>query len=293
MKTILQLTASLAFIPQLIFAQSNPQCLRQDISIQRILTVNNYATPLARDPVSKNLFYNDALGNIYMVVKPVAGPAYDTLMYTTADHGIDFPECIAFRDSVLFILGNNTPNDTVNTGILRKGTLRPNGTRVWRTVMLTQPFQTCGYFDHHFSCFVISPAGDSITINSGSRGDHGEVESDNNQYPNMRNLPLTSKLFRISANDSTYLQNNDSWLTSHGYVFALGTRNTFSMAYDVNGNLFGLENSGDRDHSDEMNWLRRGYHYGFPYRMGDYPNPQQYASYAPNSDFMINHYSQA
>jgi hypothetical protein len=293
MRTCLPAFLSLLLLPELISAQSTPLPLRQDISIQRILTVRNGAIRLAKDPVSGALFYNDASGNVYKIIRPSTGPAYDSLVYTTADHGIDFPECIAFRDSVLYILGNNTPNDSLTTGILRKGTLQPNGTRVWRTVMLTQPFPTSGYFDHRFSSFVLSPAGDSITINSGSRGDHGEIESCNNQYPNLRNVPLTAKLFRISASDSTYLQNNNTWLASQGYVFATGTRNTFSMAYDANGNLFGLENSGDRDHSDEMNWLRRGRHYGFPYRMGDYPNPQQYPSYDPNADIMINHYSQA
>ncbi len=63
------------------------------------------------------------------------------------------------------------------------------------------------------------------------------------------------------------------------------------MAYDGNGNLFGVENSCGRDHHEEMNWLRRGKHYGFPYIMGDTYNPQQYANYIPANDFMISHYS--
>src|SRR5438270_9870937 len=116
--------------------------------------------------------------------------------------------------------------------------------------MITEPHESCGYFDHKFSGRALSPAGDSITINSGSRGDHGEEETNNGLYPNLRNVPLTSKLFRVATRDSTYLHNDSLWLTNSGFVFAYGTRNNFSMAYGANGNLFGLENSGDRDHND-------------------------------------------
>jgi hypothetical protein len=293
MKTLTLLFISVIFVSEFTIAQSNPIALRTDISILRVMTVRNSAVRMAKDPVSKNIFYIDCDGNVYKIIRPSSGQAYDTLIYTVANHKIDFPEDIAFHDSILYLVGNNTPYDSLTTGILRKGILQPNGTRIWRTVMLTEPFPTCGYFDHRFSSMALSPSGDSITINSGSRGDHGEVETNNGLYPNIRNVPLTAKLFRVSANDSTYLPNNLSWLAASGFVFAEGTRNTFSMAYDANGKLFGLENSGDRDHSDEMNWLRRGRHYGFPYCMGDFLNPQQCSTYNCSTDIMINHCSEA
>ncbi|HRH67861.1 MAG TPA: PQQ-dependent sugar dehydrogenase, partial [Bacteroidia bacterium] len=78
-----------------------------------------------------------------------------------------------------------------------------------------------------------------------------------------------------------------------GYVFANGIRNTFDMAYDADGHLFGVENSGDRDHNEEMNWLQKGHHYGFPWKMGDTDNPQQSATFDPNADPLINHYSRS
>lgn len=293
MKTLLLLFISILFIPKISISQSNPVPIRTDIAIQRIMTVRNAAIRIAKDPVSKNLFYNDFNGNIYEIIRPLSGTAYDNLKYSIIDHGVDFPQCIAFHDSILFVLGNNTPNGVLTTGIIRKGVLKPNGNRIWSTVMITEPHQTCGYFDHKFSGMVLSPSGDSITINSGSRGDHGEVQTRNGLYPNLRNVPLTAKLFRIAANDSTYLHNDASWLAASGFVFAEGIRNTFSMAYDGNGQLFGLENSGDRDDSDEMNWLRRGRHYGFPYRMGDLQNPQQGTSYDCSTDILVNHNSMA
>src|ERR1022692_3029958 len=102
MKTILLLVSSFLFIDGFSFAQSHPVPVRSDISIKRIMTVHNYSTRLARDPVTKNLFYSLANGNIYKVIRPLKAAAYDTLIYSTASHGVDYPQCIAFYDSILY-----------------------------------------------------------------------------------------------------------------------------------------------------------------------------------------------
>ena len=46
--------------------------------------------------------------------------------------------------------------------------------------------------------------------------------------------------------------------------------------------------SGDRDDSEELNWLREGHHYGFPWRMGLNETPQQFADYDPAEDLLLN-----
>ena len=43
----------------------------------------------------------------------------------------------------------------------------------------------------------------------------------------------------------------------------------------------------DRDMSDELNWLRAGHHYGFPWRMGGADNPQQFPDYDPALDLLL------
>ena len=40
--------------------------------------------------------------------------------------------------------------------------------------------------------------------------------------------------------------------------------------------------------SDELNWLRPGLHYGFPWRIGGTDNPQQYPDYRPQDDLLLN-----
>jgi hypothetical protein len=277
--------------PFLLFCQSNPIVLRNDISIQRIMTIRDGAIRMAQDPVSHDIYYVVGNANIYKVIRPTSGSAYDSLVYTVADHGVDYPQCILFKDSTLFICGNESPDNPTTRGIVRCGKLNSSGNRIWRTVMLTAPYATSGAFDHKFSSIVLTPSGDSIVVNSGARGDHGEVQTRGGLYPQLRNVPLTAKLFIIPVNDSTYLQNDSLWLANSGFIYAEGVRNNFSLAYAANGRLFGLENSGDRDHNEEMNWLRKGHHYGFPYYMGDTKNPQQHISYDCSTDHMINHCS--
>ncbi|HUM45388.1 MAG TPA: T9SS type A sorting domain-containing protein [Chitinophagales bacterium] len=72
------------------------------------------------------------------------------------------------------------------------------------------------------------------------------------------------------------------------FIFADGLRNTFDLAYTPSGDLLGCENSGERDDPDEINWIRKGLHYGFPWVMGGNYNPQQYPGYDPDADIMLN-----
>jgi len=72
-----------------------------------------------------------------------------------------------------------------------------------------------------------------------------------------------------------------------GFIFAEGTRNTYDLAFAPNGDLFGTENGPDRDMAEELNWLRAGRHYGFPWRIGGTDNPQQFPNYDPSTDRLL------
>src|ERR1051326_3621574 len=100
-----------------ISAQSNPLPLYPGITITRILTVKDFGIRVEKDPVSGNLFYNTGDGNIYEIIQPAAGNAYDSLVYTTADHGIDYPQDFTFRGNILYIFGINTPHVSFPTDI--------------------------------------------------------------------------------------------------------------------------------------------------------------------------------
>ncbi len=277
------------------YSQSNPQALKPGIQIQRLLTVQNGAIRLVMDSVENNILYATTNGNIYKVISPSGSAAYDSLIFSTTDHGVQYIQGMDIHDSTLYISGNNDSNTPLTTGIIVRGKLSTGGTRVWSQVMITDPYETGDYFDHLFSGMIVSPQGDSIFICSGARGDHGEVQDRYGLYPDLRNLPLTTNIYIVPTNDPSVivLKNDSVWHDTSVYVYCKGIRNTFDMAFDPAGNLFGVENSGDRDHHEEMNWLRRGYHYGFPWIMGDTDNPQQYPSYVPANDILISHYSRS
>jgi len=70
-------------------------------------------------------------------------------------------------------------------------------------------------------------------------------------------------------------------------IFARGTRNAYDMAFAPNGDLFAIDNGPDADYPDELNWIREGLHYGFPWRFGTQDNPQQFANYDPTKDLHL------
>jgi glucose/arabinose dehydrogenase len=132
-----------------------------------------------------------------------------------------------------------------------------------------------------FNGIVYSPDGQWVYVNSGSRTDHGEEESNKGAFKGVREAPLTSKIFRLPADSvDLILPNDDAALSALGVIFARGTRNAFDLEFAPNGDLFGVDNGPDADYPDELNWLREGLHYGFPWRFGINDNPQQFPDYS-------------
>jgi len=154
--------------------------------------------------------------------------------------------------------------------------------------MTTEIYPSSGtLFDHGFSGICLSVNKDSLYIASGSRTDHGEVK-DSGEIKGFRDVPLTARIFRIPINaGKVYLPNDEAKLEASGYIFASGIRNEFDMALNSEKRLFGVENSGDRDDPDELNWLRWNHHYGFPWRMGGNDTPMQYTPYDAKKDKLI------
>ena len=100
---------------------------------------------------------------------------------------------------------------------------------------------------------VVSPDGNFISVNSGSRTDHGEEQSIGGLFPDTREVALSAKIFRPPARGSGLLLPNDPVaLLWTGYVFAEGTRNSFDFAFVPNGDLFATENGPDLDMSEDF-----------------------------------------
>jgi hypothetical protein len=262
------------------------------ITVDSILEIKPGATKMAMDAISGHLFYATGEGNIYEVYIPGAGNATDSLRFTAADHGITSLQGLYFRDSVIYLCGNIW-SSTTGIGKVVKGTLQPNGTRVWTDIATTNPYPSASSGgDHGFTAVNLDPAGNYIYVSSGARTHLGEIRSNGGAWPGYREVPMTCRIFKFPVNSTGLILPNDSaLLDSSGYVFAWGTRNAYDMAWDGNDTLFAIDNSGERDDPEELNWLRKGKHYGFPWRMGGNDNPLRFSPYDVNQDPLVNHLS--
>ncbi|MFO1128588.1 MAG: PQQ-dependent sugar dehydrogenase [Rhodospirillales bacterium] len=271
-------------------AETVPQPLRSDIQVQKLLVTENpnvAPTRIAKDPRDDTLFYLKLSGDLYQVDR-VAKTS--TLVATSADHGVRLAQGMAIAaDGTIYLVGNGNVGSNETRGTIVKGVPQPGG-RVWSVLARSASYpRSKTAFDHRMNGIVVDPTGTYVYVNSGSRTDHGEVQSTGGLYPGLREAGLTACILKLPANGTGIVLKNDrAWLKSHGYVFAEGTRNTFDMALDADGNLFGTENGPDRDMSDELNWLSSGNHYGFPWRIGGADNPQQFDDYDPGTDPLLN-----
>jgi hypothetical protein len=274
-----------------------PFALNSNIQLRLILnTVDGSGSPstrIAKDPRSNDLYYSKFNGDIYRVtVRAGSGTSTSAKLYGAANHGIaDSAQGMAIGpDGTIYLVGNFT-TDGGNRTFARivKGVPGSSGGRVWSVLAQTEPYpRSRTYFDHVFNGIIASSDGNWIFVNSGSRTDHGEVQDVGGLFPNTREVGLTAKIFRLPANASNLILPNDAnALRSAGYIFAEGTRNAFDFAFASNGDLFATENGPDRDMPEELNWLRPGLHFGFPWRIGGADNPQQFANYNPANDRLL------
>lgn len=254
-----------------------PVSLHPDVAIRRLLLVGPQAIRIDHNPVDSLLYYMHFSGDIH-AVDPVT--AKRSQAYSASDHGIDAAVGLAIADDgTFFIVGNPTQGND-NIGIIVRGTPTADG-REWSIVATTEPYAQSKGRDHKFNAIVVTPDQRYLLVNSGSRTDHGE------EFATGREYPITSAIFRLPIDASDLLLRNDE-KALRDYLYADGVRNSFDMAFAPNGDLFATENSDTRDNPEELNWIRPGHHYGFPWRIGTEDTPQQFADFdPPDSDPLL------
>lgn len=275
----------LLFFSTYLYAQ--PTIIDDEISIDNVASVPSGSIRLSFNKVDSTLYLITQDGNIYRV--RIDRGIY-SLVQNNNDHGLsDVQGFDISGDGRFFVVGNNRKSENAtNIASVMRASVN-DGNWLWEKVVETEPYPTSNTaFDHIMNGIVVSPDGTTLYINSGSRTDHGEVHDVDGRYPNLREAPLTAKILSIPSDTTDLLLLNDlNFLKENGFVYAEGTRNSFSLAFDGEGNLFGTENAGDRDDSEELNWLQKGNHYGFPWVIGGNETPMQFAGYDPDADPFI------
>jgi glucose/arabinose dehydrogenase len=136
------------------------------------------------------------------------------------------------------------------------------------------PYGVGGF--NHGACHIAQGPDGMMYLGSGSRTDHGE-EGDQ---------PLISKLgeaphpeiaggpdFPGGDFTASILRFDPAKGQRAPEVFSRGNRNPFGFDWDDKGRLIDAENGPMADHPEELNWIRQGRHYGFPYVFGNNETP--------------------
>lgn len=264
-----------------------PVVLPPDVAIRKVLDTGGQGVRLAVDPVTQTLYDLDGQGHVSRIDLRPTGAATRTVVYQAPEVGTaERTRGLAFGpDGTLYVVSNRTLGP-MTQALIRKGVRQASGARAWSTLASTVPYpksQTA--FDHSFNAIVVSPNGRYVYVNSGSRTDHGEIQAQGGRFPHLREVPLTATIFRLPADAEEITLSNDALeLHAKGYLFAAGLRNAFTLAFAPNGELFAGENGPEADYPEELNWVRAGRHYGFPWRFGRDDNPQQFPQYDPAAD---------
>jgi glucose/arabinose dehydrogenase len=264
-----------------LLAQPTPASLKPEISVSFYRQLGNHAVRLVYRQSDNYFIYASTDGNIYKVPIKDGVPQLEEVLISNSEHDINFLQGMILVGNSLIIVGNYNEMQKKGYGAVRKCTFLSNGGKQWTNMLTTETHASSGTLaDHGFSGVCTNLTQDSLFIASGSRTDHGEVKDLAGLYPNLREEPLTTKIFRIPINaQNIYLKNDETALANSGYVYANGFRNEFDMAVNKKGHLFGVENSGGEDLPEEMNWIQQGKHYGFPWRIANtnvltvYPDP--------------------
>lgn len=221
---------------------------------------------LAAHPDGASVLILEQNGNVWRW--EIGAPAYTRILEgaTYIDRALGAPSVPGFtvdRRGRLYLVCNQR-NDTV----------RPVRDEV--TIFRTQPWQAesgwgapapwlrasypwgVGPFNHGVSHIAQGPDG-WLYVNSGSRTDGGEAGT-SPDFATTGEDPITAALWRLNPDaDAPEIE-----------IFARGLRNSFGFCWDDAGRLLATENGPDADAPEELNWIERGRHYGFPFHFSDW-----------------------
>jgi glucose/arabinose dehydrogenase len=133
----------------------------------------------------------------------------------------------------------------------------PAAPRPW---FQTNYYWGIGSFNHGISHIATGPDG-FIYVSSGSRTDDNETGTDPHCFTGGE-VPITSSFWRLDPRmEKPQLE-----------IFARGVRNPYGFCWSDRGEMFATENGPDADAPEELNFVERGKHYGFPYQFSNWTN---------------------
>ncbi len=224
---------------------AQPRLLDPQLQARRVLSVPRNTIAIALDPLDNHLYMLNANGDVSRLNPEATAPALEKV-YTTSDHGVRSAASFNIGPDGAFYLVENKTNE-FSTGIaegkynivtLTKGVLDAStGNRRWSVLARTENYPLSGNnFDHKANGIAISPDNRYVFLNSGSRTDHGEVQENGGTFPGVREVPLSSAIFRLPTNgEELILRADEGSLRASGHLYADGLRNAYDLAFDREG----------------------------------------------------------
>jgi hypothetical protein len=183
------------------------------------------------------------------------------------------------REGRLYIVANvQIPTEilTNRVDIYRTAPLTADGipSRPALWTRFAYPYGIGGF--NHGACRIAQGPDGMIYLGSGSRTDHGEKGDDPHlsplgeaPHPDVPGGPgfaggdFTASILRFDPAKGQQVPE----------VYSRGNRNPFGFDWDDHGRLIDAENGPMADHPEEINYIRPGRHYGFPYVFGNNERP--------------------
>jgi len=171
---------------------------------------------------------------------------------------------------------------TTNRGLNDGGPNKLNEVVIWRSTgaavagaLKMEPWFVHHYpygvgpFNHGVSHLAFGPDG-MLYVSSGSRTDGGEAGTAPGIFTGGE-VETTACLWRFDPKSAK----------PEIEVFARGLRNAYGFAWDPAGNLFTVSNGPDVNAPEEMDFIERGKHYGFPFQFSNWPLEPRPYPYTP------------
>ncbi len=122
-----------------------------------------------------------------------------------------------------------------------------------------------GPFNHGVSNLALGPDG-MLYVSSGSRTDGGEAGTAAGIFTGGE-VETTACMWRLDPKSAK----------PEIEVYARGLRNVYGFAWNPAGELFSVTNGPDINAPEEMDFIERGKHYGFPFQFSNWPlEPRPY-----------------